>query len=159
METYDDLTVTDPAEALRYILKKNIIPGNGTSSQRMPASSTKLPKNALKIVPLAKNNYFGKIGDENSIKMKVAEKMGDEPMEESHNVPEPTIPEQTFLVNNNKSLKSFQSVSKKPSQKSSSSEDTILDLSIGSRSKSLEKEKASSSQSSDNGWDFLEKPC
>ena len=125
----------------------------------MPASSTKLPEKALKIVPLAKNNCFGKIGDENSMKLKAAEQMGDEPMKESQNVLEPTTYEQVFLVNKNKSLKFSQSVSEKPSQKSNFSKDVVLDLTVCKRINSPEKEKASSSQSSDNGWEFLEKPC
>ena len=119
----------------------------------MPASSTKLPEKALKIVPLVKKNFSWKISNENTMKLKVAEKT-----EESQNVPVPTTPEHIFLTNKNKSLKFFQSVSEKPFQKSNLSED-VLDLSVASRTKSPEKKITSSSQSSDRGWDFLEKPC
>ena len=143
--------MTDPAEALRYILKKKI-PGCENSSPRMAASSTKLPEKALEIVPLDKKDCFDKLEKNKSVKLNVAEN--------SQNVLEPTTSEQMFLINKNKSLKNLQFVSGKPSQKSNLSEDIALDLTVGgSRIKSPGKEKIIISQSSDGGWEFLDKRC
>ena len=148
--------MTDPAAALQYILKKKI-PGIETSSQRMPVSSTKLPEDALKTVPKVKKDCFKKLVKDNLTKLNDGEKI-----EVAQRLPEPTTSEKTYLVNKNKSLKKFRPVSGRPSQmKTILNEDSALDLSMGTRAsiESPEKVKTILSQSSDSGWEFLERRC
>ena len=148
--------MTDPAEALRYILKKKI-PGIETSSQRLPASSTKLPTEALEIVPLVNKPRFRKLENDSSTKFNVAEKT-----EVAQSTREPTTSEQTYLVNKNKSLKKFRPVLARPSQmKTVLNEDSALDLSMKTCAsiESPGKVKTILSQSSDSGWEFLNIRC
>ena len=77
--------------------------------------------------------------------------------EKLQNVPEPITSEQMFLVNKNKSLNDFQSVPGIPPYKYNLNEDNPLDLSTGISHKSPKNKESTLPQSSDSGWDFLEK--
>ena len=112
----------------------------------MPASSTKLPDKALAVIPLAKKDSFAKPDNEKSRELSVAEKTEDLQ----------TLPEPSYLINKNKSLK-LQFETGKPPYKSNLNEDKVLDLSTGVRQKFPENKKSTLPQSSDGGWDFLGK--
>ena len=123
-------------------MKKNIIPGNENSSQRMPASSTKLPEKALKIVPLVKKNNFQEVEKNNSMNLDVAEKTEDKVVES----------QQIYLVNRKKDS---QTISVKPSQESFV--DEALDLSAKIKVTNDVTIPRQKKLNSDGGWEFLKK--
>ena len=136
---------------MKRILNKKI-PGFKTNFHKLPASSTKLPENALAVIPLTKKDGFAKLENNSLMKLSAANKT-----EKLQNVPEPITSEQMFLVNKNKSLNDFQSVPGIPPYKYNLNEDNPLDLSTGISHKSPKNKESTLPQSSDSGWDFLEK--
>ena len=105
-----------------------------------------MPEKALTVVHLAKKDSFAKPDNEKSRELSVAEKTEDLQ----------TLPEPSYLINKNKSLK-LQFETGKPPYKSNLNEDKVLDLSTGVRQKFPENKKSTLPQSSDGGWDFLGK--
>ena len=111
-----------------------------------------MPEKALTVTPLAKKDSFANFDNDNSMNLSVAKKT-----EDLQDEPKLISSEQTYLINKNKSLNDFQSESRQPSNKSNFDEDNPLDLSTGTSHKSPKNKKLSLKQSSDGGWDFLEK--
>ena len=108
----------------------------------MPASSTKLPEKALKIVPLVKKNNFQEVEKNNSMNLDVAEKTEDKVVES----------QQIYLVNRKKDS---QTISVKPSQESFV--DEALDLSAKIKVTNDVTIPRQKKLNSDGGWEFLKK--